>query len=66
MTPDAGWEDQGAWDSPVKASVPSTPTTSAGLLSKEEKAAEMARRKEERRLVRTSLVHMQPGLNIIW
>ncbi|KAH6914204.1 other/SCY1 protein kinase [Coprinopsis sp. MPI-PUGE-AT-0042] len=52
MTPDAGWEDQGDWDPPAKASVPSTPNagSSTASLSKEEKAAEMARRKEERRL----------------
>ncbi|TEB37493.1 hypothetical protein FA13DRAFT_1786619 [Coprinellus micaceus] len=50
QTPEPSWADDKEWDTPSKASAPSTETGSpTPALSKEEKAAEMARRKEERR-----------------
>ena len=53
QTPEPRWAEDNEWDTPSKASGPSTKAGSpAPALSKEEKAAEMARRKEERRQVR--------------
>lgn len=52
QTPEPDWEEGNEWDATSKASAPikkSGPPVPA--LSKEEKASEMARRKEERRLV---------------
>ncbi|KAG2015871.1 other/SCY1 protein kinase [Coprinopsis cinerea AmutBmut pab1-1] len=55
MTPDQAWDSQGEWvEAPsAKPSAPPTPsvssTGSSTPMTKEEKAAEMARRKEERR-----------------
>lgn len=53
-TPEPGWGDDNEWDAPSKGSSPSAKKASLApapqSLNKEEKAAEMARRKEERRL----------------
>ncbi|KAJ7647578.1 armadillo-type protein [Roridomyces roridus] len=46
----ADWDSVGTWDEPSAKKPPSSPSPQAAtMLSKEEKAAEMARRKEERK-----------------
>lgn len=56
QTPEPSWDDGNEWEAPPRTSVPPNlkPGSPAPALSKEDKAAEMARRKEERRQVRVS------------
>lgn len=48
----ADWDTDAAWDAPTKSpAAPSHSPSNTAVLSKEDKAAEMARRKEERKQV---------------
>ena len=52
---DSNWETDGMWDTPVDKPSPGSTLSSAAQspISKEDKALEMARRKEERKQVRS-------------
>ena len=64
-TPEPSWGNEGDWDAPAPAASVESARKTAGSpstpMSKEEKAAEMARRKEERRQVSLVItVHHKP------
>lgn len=57
---EADWESAGTWETPAErnsgTTTPSYPLSNNVVLSKEDKAAEMSRRKEERKQVRPRII----------